>query len=432
MALTIDTTQYPNGAVPLTLSAGDAASPANVAAPSETVHVDNQPVSLSLSGPTDAASTKGTQYISVAASAGPSGVGIACSLDGSAYQWHQGASEQVAVSGLGTHQLACYAQNSAIDPSGNPARSSLERWTLRIGEPTLMGIAFTRVVDPLRCHVVPQRIALPGHFVTIYRHHHAIHVHKRAGYKVVKVIRCHERRVRRRITVPQVVLRNGKHVQTQRPKTVWVAVPPHVVGSTTRRVRHGRGTTVDGWLGTLGGTALGGEPVRVLTAPDNGQERFRLATIVRTAADGSWRAQLRPGPSRLVEAVYDGGAITESAVSSQVHLVVPARVKLISISPRRVPWGGTVRIVGQLVGGYLPPGGALVRLRIGFGAAYTTYGVQEHVTGEGRFTATYTFGLGEPGSYRTYWFQIASLPMGDYPWAPASSGKLSVVVGGHP
>ena len=86
--------------------------------------------------------------------------------------------------------------------------------------------------------------------------------------------------------------------------------------------------------------------------------------------------------------------------------------------PSRVPWGGTVRIVGQLVGGYLPPGGALVRLRIGYGSARTTYGVQEHVTGDGRFSTTYTFGLGDPSVFRTYWFQIASLPMGNYPFAP--------------
>ena len=90
-----------------------------------------------------------------------------------------------------------------------------------------------------------------------------------------------------------------------------------------------------------------------------------------------------------------------------------------------------MRIVGQLVGGYLPPGGALVRLRIGYRSSYTTYGVQEHVTGNGRFSTTYTFGLGDPSVVRSYWFQIASLPMGDYPWAPSDSGKRSVLVGGH-
>ena len=95
-------------------------------------------------------------------------------------------------------------------------------------------------------------------------------------------------------------------------------------------------------------------------------------------------------------------------------------------------WGHTIHIVGQLAGGYLPAGGALVRLRIGAGSAFTTYGVHEHVTGTGRFTTTYTFGAGDPAVYRKFWFQVASLPIGDYPYAPANSRKLSVLVGGHP
>jgi hypothetical protein len=154
--------------------------------------------------------------------------------------------------------------------------------------------------------------------------------------------------------------------------------------------------------------------------------------VVTTAADGGWGARLPAGPSRLVEAVYDGGPTTEPSLSSQVRLIVPAKVKLIRVYPRRVAWGGTVRIVGRLVGGYLPPGGALVRLRIGLGSSYTTYGVKEHVTGNGRFSTTYTFGLGDPGVCRSYWFQVASLPMGNYPWAPQHSAKRFVIVGAHP
>jgi hypothetical protein len=45
--------------------------------------------------------------------------------------------------------------------------------------------------------------------------------------------------------------------------------------------------------------------------------------------------------------------------------------------------------------------------------------------------AAYTFGVGDPSVLRTYWFQVASLPMGNYPWAPAASGKQFVTVGGH-
>jgi hypothetical protein len=208
---------------------------------------------------------------------------------------------------------------------------------------------------------------------------------------------------------------------------------PHVVTRSTKRVAHGRPTTVDGWLGMPNGTALAGQTVRVLTAPDNGQGRFAQAAVATANANGSWVAKLPAGPSRLVEAAYGGAATLEPSTSSQVHVVVPAKVELISVSPPRVAWGGTVRIVGKLDGGYLPPGGALVRLRLGQGSGYTTYGVQEHVTGNGRFATTYTFGAGLPSVHQRFWFQIASLPMGgDYPWAPSDSRKVNVIVGGHP
>ena len=195
----------------------------------------------------------------------------------------------------------------------------------------------------------------------------------------------------------------------------------------------GRGTTVDGWLGTSALTAIAGHAVHVLTAPDNGSNAFTEAATATTAADGTWSAKLPPGPSRLVEAVYDGDPTTEGATSGQVHVIVAAKVKLLSVSPGQVPWGGTVRIRGRLLGGYLPPGGALVRLRLGQGKDFTTYGIQEHVTGNGRFATTYTFGAGLATVQRTFWFQIASLPMGDdYAFAPADSRKAYVRVGGHP
>jgi hypothetical protein len=235
-----------------------------------------------------------------------------------------------------------------------------------------------------------------------------------------------------RVAVRVAVRRHGKKVRVTRYKHERVVLLPHIADSTKLRVKHGRGATVTGWLGSYAGVALGGQSVSVLTAPDNGLGSFTTAATVITAPNGTWSAALPPGPSRLVEAVYDGGPTTEASVSGQVELVVPAEVRLLRISPRRVAWGGTVRLVGQLAGGYLPPGGALVRLRIGLGSAFTTYGIHEHVGGNGRFTTTYTFGLGDASVHRSYWFQIASLPMGNYPYAPASSRRLSVFVGGRP
>jgi hypothetical protein len=93
-------------------------------------------------------------------------------------------------------------------------------------------------------------------------------------------------------------------------------------------------------------------------------------------------------PSRLTEADYGGATDVLPALSAMVRETVPAEVTLTGVSPRRVAWGGTVRLTGGLHGGYLPAGGALVRLRIGQGKAVTTYGVREHVIGNGRFSTT--------------------------------------------
>ncbi|MGH2902833.1 MAG: hypothetical protein ACRDK7_04515 [Solirubrobacteraceae bacterium] len=74
----------------------------------------------------------------------------------------------------------------------------------------------------------------------------------------------------------------------------------------------------------------------------------------------------------MVEAVYSGGPATEGSTSPQIARTVPAEVKLVRVWPQKVPWGGKVHITGRLLGGYLPPGGALVRMRLGTGKAYTT------------------------------------------------------------
>jgi hypothetical protein len=432
----IDTTKYANGPLSLTYSANNAAAVSSVASRgpgNNPVLLDNTPVAVSLSGPTDALVTSGTQYVTATASTGPSGVaGIDCSADGSPYQWHVGSSAQIPIAGLGGHHVSCFAENNSVDSGGARAVSTTQTWSLSIRAATVSAISFSHLADPLRCRRVHERVKVPAHWVTVHRHHRKVRVLRHAHRRTVRVVRCHPRTERKRVTAWVTVKRHGKRVLVKRTKTVRVVVLPHVVASTTRRVRHGRGTSVSGWLGTPTGVPLAGQAVVVFTAPDNGQRHFRQADVVSTAADGTWAARLRPGPSRLVEAVYQGTGTTEPTVTGQVRVVVPAKLRLIRVRPRRVAWGHTVRITGRLLGGYLPPEGALVRLRIGSGPSYTTYGVAEHVIGSGRFTATYTFGAGDTSFHRTFWFQIASLPMGDYPYTPAASARIRVVVGGEP
>jgi hypothetical protein len=428
---TIDTSRYGNGAEQLALVASDAAYvPASL---SKTVYVDNIQPTVSLSGPTDAPSTAGTQYVTATASAGPSGVrGISCSIDNAPAQWYAGASAQVPVGGVGEHSVSCAARNNAVDQSGSPGGSDWASWSMKIGDPTVSGISFGHVVDALRCKRVDERVKVPARWVTVRRHHERVKVKRRAHVRIKKVIKCHPRTEIKRVTVRVRVRRHGKKVTVIRHKRERVVLLPHLKYSTKLRVRHGKPAIVSGWLGNYAGVALGGQPVTILTAPDNGLGQFAPAATATTAADGTWSAILPAGPSRLIEAAYSGGPTTEASASGQIKLSVPAKVKLLSASPSRVAWGGTVHLVGRLIGGYLPPGGALVRLRIGEGSAQTTYGVREHVGGSGRFTAAYTFGQGVASIHRTYWFQLASLPTGNYPYTPASSRRLTVRVGGHP
>jgi hypothetical protein len=418
-----DTTSYSNGRHTLMYAAGNAAGV--LSAPSKTISIDNAPVSLSLSGPTDALSTAGTQYVDATATAGPSGVGaILCSVDGSPYQSYSGSAAQVPVSGVGPHRVDCYAQNGAVDASGAPATSPTQTWYLTIREPTVSGISFSKVVDALRCHRGNEQVKVPGRWVTGRRHHKLVRVHRRGHNKTIRVTRCHARTARRQQVVWTTVRRHGKKVRVKRVKVARVIVLPHVVSKAARRIPFGHGTTVSGWLGTTTGTALAGQSVRVLAAPDNGSHDFRQIAVATTGSDGSWTARLPSGPGRLVLAVYNGSTTTEPAASFPVRLLVPARVRL-RIHPARTHWGATIRISGRVLGGYIPVG-KFLRLRIGVAGVKETIGIPG-VRPDGRFRTTFKFAPGN-GIVR-YWFSVSTLREADYPYLPAGSPRATVTVG---
>jgi hypothetical protein len=413
MGLNVDTTRYPDGPLSLTLSASDAASPANVSSPSETLHVDNAPVSLNLTGPTDALSAAGTQYITASATGGPSGVSIACSLDGSPYRWYSSATVQIPVTGLGPHTARCYAQNGAIDPQGVAATSAVQSWTLSIRQPAVLGASFAHIAGALRCHKVPERVRIPAHWVTGRYHGRPIRIKLPAQTRTIKVVHCHPQLVRRKVRV-----HGGWRI-------VRVPVAPHVVTKTTRRIAFGARTTISGWLGTASGIALGGQTVEILTAAANGLEHFRQVAVATTAANGAWTATLPPGPSRIIEAVYGGASTVEPAFSQSAHVTVPASVAL-TIRPRHAHWGATIAIAGRLRGGYVPRSGEALYLALRYNRR--TIDVQHIRTGRnGRFRTKYTF-LGG-GGRASYPFWITTIPESDYPWAARSSRKITVTVG---
>ena len=66
----VDTRNYVPTSGPLSLTLAGSNAAGVVSAPAETLEVDNDPVQLSLSGPTTASTSSGTQYVTATASAG--------------------------------------------------------------------------------------------------------------------------------------------------------------------------------------------------------------------------------------------------------------------------------------------------------------------------------------------------------------------------
>lgn len=397
---TISTNGFANGSSLALVYQGENAAQRWSSSPASTSYVDNAPVSLTLTGPADAPTTAGTQYVTATATAGPSGVGsIQCSVDGSAWSARsissadsEAASASIPVSGLGSHQVVCYASNRAVDPSGAVATSVPKTWSIKIGEPVIAGISFSRIVR--HCRRVRERVRIPAHWVTVRRHHKLVHVRVAAKTRREWVMRC---RV-------------------------------HSSAHALKRVAFGRRATVGGWLATANGTAIAGAPVSIMTAANNGLHAWRRVAVVTTSPDGGWSARVPAGPSRLIEAVYSGGQLTQPASSRIVKLSVPARIE-VSISPRSVPWTHSITIRGRLLGGYVPRDGVALRLLVRYvGSPEPTDLLGFRTSRTGTFRIRFTFGAGHGVETLPIWVATTATES-DYPFAAAASKRMSVTFG---
>jgi hypothetical protein len=389
---------------------------------SMSVHIDEAPPSLSFEpqnprDPTGVVVDTSDSESGVAAGSiqiAPAGSGtwtsIPTSFDGARLATH--------FDDAGLHGPYSFKATSC-DNVGNCA-STTEQMTLPVRVASDQEVSLTKIVDPVRRRVVIKRIRVGWHWVTLRQGSRLVRVKRGGHFKTVKITEYVQRCTTRRI-------RTGPH--TWRLKRN--CAPPHVRLTSTLQVPYGRSVTIHGLYTTGQGAPLSGQTVHIFAAPDNGFGAFSQIGTATTSGDGSWTTTLPAGSSRIIRAATDGTA-TILPSSGQATVIVPAKIRLLKVWPQHVAWGGTVHLVGQLFGGFLPAGGALVRLRIGYKSTYSTYGVEEHVTGDGRFSTVASFGPGDPSVSRTYWFQIASLPMGNYPYAPAASQKVSVIVGGRP
>lgn len=379
----------------------------------KSVNIDNAPVSLSLSGPTDAPSTAGAQTITATAQAGLSGVrGTWCSVDGSPYQLYPGPTGQITITGIGEHTANCFAENNALDVNGQPARSTPQTWRLTIREPSVSTVSFVRVVNALRCGKQRERVRIPAHWVTVTLGGQPQKVRVPAETRTITVVHCHPRIVTKRVRV-------DGHWRIKR-----IVLLPHIVRVSTKAAAYGAGSTISGWLGNDRGNAIGGQPVAIQTAPDNGSGAFTTVATTTSAPDGSWSATIPAGPSRIVRALYGGSSTLEPSVSSAASVVVPASLSF-AIAPHQTHWGATIKLTGHLNGGYIPPSGELVVLWVGWPGGSTEIG-HLYTGADGRFSSTYTFLRGNGTEQYRLW--AATARESDYPFAPARSRPILVTV----
>jgi hypothetical protein len=459
---TLNTSAFSNGPLSIVYAARNAAEV--VSNPSQTLQVDNTPVSLSLSTPGDSDPNLWVDHaVKVLAhtSAGPSGIaGTSCSTNsGRSYSYPSGG---ITVDGTGVWKVACSSWNHAYDVNGQPARSPTENVALRIDE-TAPTVSFEPrdPADPQAVTVntsdgqsgiasgqIQMRPAGGGSWNDLATRFDGSHLVAHfddselvPGGWLIQATSCDNAgncaSTQQPLTLPvrtaslsdisfaRIAIAAQRCTRTRHRVHCHAA---HVLRKTRDTVGFGRSSVVHGLLRTGQGAPLGNAIVRVLAAPLNGLAQYRELATVRTSSAGVWSAEIPPGPSRLISAGYAGSPTVQPS-SARARLTVPASVKVLRVWPRHVPWGGKVHIKARLLGGFLPPGGALVRLRLGFGNARITYGVRTHVGGSGTFEVTNTFGPGPPGLVRHYWLQECSLPEGDYPYAPACGPRTSVTVG---
>src|SRR5262249_15679742 len=151
---------------------------------------------------------------------------------------------------------------------------------------------------------------------------------------------------------------------------------------------------------------------------------FRHIATATTGMNGTWSAKIRPGPSRVIEAVYDGAPTLLPSTSTTIHTIVPAKIK-IKISPRIVPWGSNIRGTGRVLGGYVPTNSNLLRLNVGIGTIGQLEGLPQ-IRPDGRFVIVWKF---DPGHGVLHpWFSVGTLAESAFPYAPTTSKRIVVTL----
>jgi hypothetical protein len=192
-----------------------------------------------------------------------------------------------------------------------------------------------------------------------------------------------------------------------------------------RTVRFGRGASVAAALTDELGRPIAGAALQVRVQELRAGADWAVAPDVTTGPDGRVELPLPPGPSRRVRFEYrDVVGAPLPVAADQARLAVRAGVTL-SVRPRRVSSGGTIRLRGRLGAAPATGLGKLVTLQARERGRWRDF--QSARTGRsGRFKARYRF---TPGARGTFPLRAVARSDASYPYATGRSRPVRVRVG---
>jgi hypothetical protein len=216
---------------------------------------------------------------------------------------------------------------------------------------------------------------------------------------------------------------NGSPASDQASLSVHWAANAH---ASSLKVPYKHRTRAEGRLVASDGQPIAGAVIEVIATPSSpGKAPYREGTV-KTAGDGTFVLDTQvKKPSRTLTFQYRSHVNDVSlAAEAQLSLGVPVPISL-SIKPRTVSRGSTIRMTGS-VPGPIPSGGkqiVLQALALGVrGARWQTFNVV-HTSHSGRFRASYRFRFSGPARYG---IRASSRFEQDYPYL-ANTSKTTLV-----
>jgi len=193
-----------------------------------------------------------------------------------------------------------------------------------------------------------------------------------------------------------------------------------------RTVPYGRGIAVGGLLTSATGLPLPRQPVQVIEIFDAGGRPERRVRTLESGSDGSFFAQLEPGPNRRIEFSFAGSRTLAAASGLELELAMQAGIRLrasaatAAVSGRPLIFSGAVEDPAAI-----PPGGKSVEMQFRLPGLPWAQFRTIRTDARGRFRYTYRFSDDDSRGVRFQFRAFVPAEAG-WPYDPAASSPVTV------